>query len=104
MARFGHDDLPTRRQLFRKAIKGFDEKDFALGQANMRIQQLEARLEQVKPRKRRKVRTSPNSKFANTKAIREAQILAGDQEIIQVDSESSIDFDSIASCIEVDTL
>ncbi len=37
MARFGHDDLPTRRQLFRKAIKGFDEKNFALGQANLRI-------------------------------------------------------------------
>ena len=38
MTRFGHNDLPTRRLLFRKVIKGFDEKNFALGQAEIRIQ------------------------------------------------------------------
>ena len=37
MSRLGDDDLPTRRQLFRKITKGFDEKDFALGQAELRI-------------------------------------------------------------------
>ena len=40
----------------------------------------------------------------DAKAIKEAQILAGDQEIIQVDSESSTDSDSIEDCIEVDAL
>ena len=55
MTRFGHDDLPTRRLLFRKIIKGFDKKDFTLGQVEIRIQQLEAKLEQLQPKKRRKV-------------------------------------------------
>ncbi len=38
------------------------------------------------------------------KAIREAQILAGDQEIVRVESESSNDSDSTEDCIEVDAL
>jgi hypothetical protein len=104
ITQFGQDDLPTRRLLFRKVIKGFDKKDFALGQAEIRIQQLEAQLEQLKPRKRRKVQTSPNSKFVNAKAIREAQILAGDQEIGSISSKSSTDSDSTENCIEVDIL
>src|SRR5882757_4354760 len=104
MTRFGHDDLPTRRLLFRKVIKGFDEKDFTLGQSEIRIQQLEAKLEQLQPKKRRKVQTSLNSKFVDTKAIKEAQILARDREVIQIDSESSIDSDSTEDCIEVEAL
>ena len=40
----------------------------------------------------------------DAKAIREAQILARDQEIAQVDSESSTDSDSTEDCIEVDEL
>ena len=99
MARLGHDDLPTRRLLFRKIIKGFEEKDFALGLAQTQIRQLETRIEQLQPRKRRKVRTSPNSKFADIKAIREAQILTEEQEIEEIESELAIDSDSIVSAI-----
>ncbi len=102
MTRFGHDDLLTRRLLFRKISKGFNEKNFALRQAKVRIQQLEARLDQLQPRKRKRVQTSPNSRFADTRAIRRAQILAGDQEIVQVDSDSATDSDSTALCIEVE--
>lgn len=104
MARFGHDDLPTRRLLFRKAIKAFDQKDFALGQAEMRIQQLEAKLNQLQPRKRRKVQTSPNSRFANIRAIQEAQISAGNQEIVAIDSDSADDSESTEDCIEASAL
>lgn len=65
ISQLGDSDLPTQRQLFRKVVKGFDEKDYALAQANLRVTQLEARLEQLEPRKRRAVRTSPNSRFAD---------------------------------------
>ena len=101
LASGSHDQLPTQRLLFRKIVKGIDEKDYELGKANMRIKELEERLEQLKPKKRRKVQTSPNSKFVTTRAIREAQIAAGDRQIIPIESESEGDSDSTVSCIEV---
>jgi hypothetical protein len=101
ITQLGESDLPTRRQLFRKITKGFDEKDYALTQAELRIQQLEARLEQLKPRKRQKVRTSPNSKFADIRAIKQAQIEAGDRGINEEDSDSAVDSDSASDYIEV---
>jgi 4-hydroxybenzoate polyprenyltransferase len=97
-------NFPTRRQLFRKIAKGFEQKDYELAQAKLRIEQLEARVEQIKPRKKRKVQTSPNSKFANIKTIREAQIAAGELEIDTDDSESSIESSSTGDCIVVNSL
>ena len=94
-------DLPTRRQLFRKIAKGFDEKDYALAQSNLRIQQLETRLEELAPRKRHKVRTSPNSRFADIKAIKQAQIEAGDRQIEEEDSESEVESVATSDCIEL---
>ena len=85
-------------------IKGFDEKDFALAQAELRIKQLEARVEQLEPRKRRRVKTSPNSKFTDIRAIKQAQIEAGDREIEEEDSDLSIESDSTADYIEVQGL
>ena len=102
MANSLHNQLPTQRVLFKKITKGFDKKDFDLRQANMRIQELEAKLEQLKPRKRKKVQTSPNSKFATTRAIWEAQIAAGDREIGAMESELEEDSDFTDSFIEVD--
>jgi hypothetical protein len=104
LASASHDQFQTQRLLFRKIIKGIDEKDFELGKANIRIRELEERLEQLKPKKRRKVQTSPNSKFATTRAIREAQIAAGDRQIIPVEPEVEGDSDSTISCIEVDAI
>ena len=104
LASESHDQLPTQRLLFRKIVKGIDEKDYELGKANMRIKELEERLEQLRPKKRRKVRTSPNSKFVTTRAIREAQIAAGDRQIVPVESEGEGDSDSTVSCIEVDAI
>ena len=55
----------------------------------------------MEPKKRHKVQTSPNSKFAGIKAIRRAQIEAGDRQIKAEDSESSKDSASIFSYIEI---
>ncbi|KAF4631462.1 hypothetical protein G7Y89_g6669 [Cudoniella acicularis] len=84
-----------------KVVKGFDEKDFDLAQANLRIKQLEARVEQLEPRKRRRVKTSPNSKFADIRAIRQAQIEAGDREIEEDNSNIAVDSDSTVDYVEV---
>ena len=88
--------------LFRKVIKGIDEKEYELGKANMRIKELEERLEHLRPKKKRKVQTSPNSKFTTIRAIKEAQIAAGERQITPVESESGGESDSTISCIEVD--
>ena len=50
----------------------------------------------MEPRKRRKVRTSPNSKFVGIEAIKKAQIEAGDREI---DIEDSDETDKLSSTL-----
>ena len=92
----------TCRVLFRKVAKGLDAKDFVIAQHEHRIKQLEARVLELEPKKRRKVQTSPNSKFAGIEAIRRAQIEAGDRQIEAEDSESSEDSASTFSCIEIE--
>ena len=88
--------------LFRKVIKGIDEKEYELGKANIRIKELEERLEHLRPKKKRRVQTSPNSKFATIRAIKEAQIAAGERQITPVEPESGGESDPTISCIEVD--
>ena len=51
-------------------------------------------------RKRRKVRTSPNSKFVGIEAIKKAQIEAGDRQI-EEDSDSIIQLSSTLSHITI---
>jgi len=75
-----------------------------LTQANLRVKQLESKLKQLEPRKRHCVKTSPNGKFADIQAIKQAQIEAGDREIEEEDSNSSIDSISTGDCIEVQGL
>ena len=104
LASESHDQLPTQRLLFRKIVKGIDEKDYELGKANMKIKKLEERLEQLRPRKRRKVQTSPNAKFVTTRAIFEAQIAAGNRQIVPEESEEEGDSDFTISCIEVNAI
>jgi hypothetical protein len=59
----------TQRLLFRKIVKGFEDQEATLANHSFRIQSLEVQLEKARPRKRRKVRTSPNSKFADISDI-----------------------------------
>ena len=54
------------------------------------------------PRKRRKVKTSPNSKFIGIRAIKKAQIKAKNRQIEAKDSNVSIDSESILSYIEIE--
>jgi 4-hydroxybenzoate polyprenyltransferase len=91
----------TQRLLFHKIQKVFDEKDVQLATSQYKVQALEARIEAAKARKRKKVKTSPNSKFANIEAIYRAQVEAGEAEK-RPDEYSDSDIPSEAgSCIVV---
>ena len=102
ITRLGDANPVTCRVLFRKVAKGLDEKDFVIAQHELRIKQLEARVVQLEPRKRRKVQTSPNSKFIGIQAIRKAQIEARDRQIEEEDAKSFEDNDSRIDCIVVE--
>jgi len=59
----------TRRLFFRKIEKEYDKKDWQLKMLFRENEILKARLEAAVPVKRRKVETSPNSRFVNIRAI-----------------------------------
>jgi hypothetical protein len=86
----------TTRILFRKIAKSLDKKDFVIAYHESRIKQLETRVLQLEPKKRRKIVTSPNSKFADIKAIYKTQVAAGDRQDVLLDSDG---FASIASTL-----
>ena len=94
-------DLTTTRVLFRKVGKGLDDKDYVITQHELRIKQLEARVLQLEPRKRRKVITSPNSKFVDIEAIYKAQVEAGDRQNVPLDSDSVVSVASTLSHITI---
>jgi hypothetical protein len=91
----------AQRLLFRKIVKGFEEQESVLASQELKIQSLEAQLEKARPKKRRKVRTSPNSKFADIEAIRRAQREANGEETEEEASDIASLSDSIADCILV---
>jgi hypothetical protein len=62
---------------------------------------LKARLEAVAPVKRKKVSTSPNSRFVRIKAIRKAQIAAGAIEAESADEKGSENTETPEDCIMV---
>ena len=94
--------MATVRVLFKKISKGINQQDFQLVQHKRRIEQLEARVVQLAPRKRHKVVTSPNSKFADIEAIKRAQILAGDKLSNRIDLDEFIELTSTLSCIIIE--
>jgi 4-hydroxybenzoate polyprenyltransferase len=85
----GKSDPSTERILFRKIIKGFEKQESVLADHSYKIQSLEVQLEKARPRKRMKVRTSPNSKFADIEQIRRTQLAAGEASTRDKDEEES---------------
>ncbi len=66
----------TQRVLFRKVEKGWDNKDIDIADARKKIQNLEMKLEESRPKRRKRVYTNPNSKFVNIEAVKKAQLSA----------------------------
>jgi formate dehydrogenase maturation protein FdhE len=92
----------TQRLLFRKIIKGFEEQESVLADNGHKIQSLEVQLEKARPRKRMKVRTSPNSKFADIAKIRRTQLAAGEAMPEEVDEEEANKSDTTLDCILIE--
>ena len=92
------------RHLIRKITKGFDEKDYLLAVQEEKIKALEAKVDALRPRKRRKVQLSPNKKFASIKAIRRAQIEDGDVVDDVIEDQDEPESDSEASTVEEDCI
>ena len=87
--------------LFRKVSKVYNEKDWQLKSALRENQKLKSQLEATAPTKRRRVETSPNSRFVNIEAIHRAQIEARAVEVESEDEEGSGNTMETEDCIEV---
>ncbi|KAI0999057.1 hypothetical protein K3495_g9137 [Podosphaera aphanis] len=75
----GKYDKNTQRLLFRKRFKkALKRKTTKSQQLSKKIEALESQVEAGRARKRRRAQTDPNSKFADIKSTRRAQIDAGD--------------------------
>ena len=94
-------DLSTRRLLFKKVEKAFDQKDFKLAQLQQENEALKAQLEVARPSKKKKVVVDPNSLFASIEQIHQAQIDAGRIEGSIAEESGSESVESDASCIVV---
>jgi len=79
-------DNSTSRLLARKIEKGFNNQLFENTIAREKIKALETQLEATKSRKRKKVETSPNSRFATTNQINRTR---NKDEITRISSSSS---------------
>jgi hypothetical protein len=85
--------------LFRKIIKGFEEQESVLADHGHRIQTLEVQLKKARPRKRMKVKTSPNSKFTDIAKIRRTQLATREARPKGKDKEEANKSNSTLDCI-----
>jgi hypothetical protein len=97
-----YNNPSTQKVLFRKIVKGFEEQESVLADNSYRIQSLTAQLEKARPRKRMKVKTSPNSKFADIVKIRGAQLAAGEAVLEDEDEDKANESDSTLDCILIE--
>ncbi|KXH39441.1 transposase [Colletotrichum salicis] len=72
-------DHNTRRLLFRKVKKALSEQAFHLATSRHQVRVLEAKVERIRPRKKKSIPTDPNTKFANIWNIQRAQEDSGDR-------------------------
>ena len=68
----------------------------------MKIKQLESRLVQLQPKKRRKVQGSPNSKFVSIKDIIRTQMEVGERQTVLLDLEDTTTLASTLSHITIE--
>jgi hypothetical protein len=88
--------------LFQKIVKRFEEQESVLANNSHRIQSLEVQLKKARPRKQIKVKTSPNSKFADIAKIRKAQLAIGESMPKNKDKKEANRSDSTLDCILIE--
>ena len=92
---------PTQRILFRKILKGYDQKEVELKMTSQKNRSLEAQIEATRTVTRKKVQLDPNEVFADIEAIRKAQIEAGEVPADEEESDDSSTSTEEGSCIVV---
>ena len=91
----------TRRLLFRKLEKVFDEKDYQLAQLRQENEALKVRLEGTATVRRRKVVPDPNMRFVNIEQVHRAQVAVGRAEDITDEESGSESPEAVEDCIVV---
>ena len=94
-------DLYTHQLLFQKIQKVFDIKNYKIIKSKYRIKELKHKLECIISKKKRKINTSPNSKFSGIKTIYQTQIETSNREIDRIDSNSIYEINTTEDCIVV---
>jgi len=67
----------------------------------LQIQQLKIKIQKLKPKKQRKIKANPNSKFITIKTIKKAQIEAEIIKILNNNNNISKKIESIENFIEI---
>jgi 4-hydroxybenzoate polyprenyltransferase len=100
---FHQGNRPTRthRQLFQKVTKAFDTLDYNMAFLRKENEALKAQLEAIKPRKRKRVDTDPNTLFAGIEAIHRAQVAVGAVEAESDDASENGESSDTGDCIVV---
>lgn len=91
----------TQRQLFRKVRKAFDEKDIKIATLERQVEALQVQNEALRPRKRKRVDLSPNSRFANIQDIQRTHMAVSE---LKNNKNEESDIESVSesgSCIIV---
>ncbi len=91
----------TRRLLFRKFEKVFDEKDYQVAQLQQENEALKVRLEGSNTIRRKKVVPDPNERFVNIQQIRQAQAAVGRIEDTAAEESGSERSEAAEDCIVV---
>ncbi|KAK8041338.1 transposase [Apiospora phragmitis] len=92
---------PRKSKEFKEQVrKAFDEKEVQVAILQRQVEALQAQLEAVRPRKRKKVNLSPNSKFAKIEDIQRTRLAVGEAEN-SPNEESDSDNSEAGSCIVV---
>ncbi|SRR6266566_3102238 len=98
MISYKGSNKPIYSLLKRKLFKALNEKNMLLTEAQVKIRSLEAQLEAARPKKKRAVKLSPNSRFVTIGDIQRAGSV---EEINESESEALDESSSIVSCIVV---
>ena len=84
--------------IIRQLVKFIDEKDVIIAQSRAENEALKVDMEVRKPRKKKRVQTSPDSRFVDIEAIEKSR---GIKIASPVESEDEEDQESEVSCIIV---
>ncbi|KAK8118351.1 Short chain dehydrogenase asqE, partial [Apiospora kogelbergensis] len=101
LANLSEKHTTTQRQLFRKVRKAFDEREVQMATIKRQVEVLQTQIEAVRPKKRKKVDLSPNSRFATIEDIQRTQLAISDSKDAPNEENDNETLSETGSCIIV---